>query len=95
MNIKTIESLGPILSDDARAALVDADVIIGVDIQTQREFTVFGLPPLESTVNFKKPSAMKIVRVGINGNTEGLESLSALVSALKGLQGHRTHAPNT
>ena len=84
MSTTTIESLELPLTDNVRAVLADADAIIGVDVQTQREFTVFGIPPLESTVSFKKPSAMNIVRVCIDNKTSGLETLAALVSAIKG-----------
>ena len=89
MTVRTIESLGPIPADDIRAAISDADVVIGVDIQTQREFTVFGMPPLDSSASFKKPSAMNIVRVCVDGKTAGLDALIALVSVLKGRPGHR------
>lgn len=88
MPTKTIESLGLTLTDDLRAVLANADVIIGVDVQTQCEFTVFGIPPLESTVSFKKPSAMNIVKVRIDGNASELDALAKLVSAIKGRPGN-------
>jgi hypothetical protein len=95
VDVITIESLAPALSDNARAALVEADVIIGVDAQTQQEYTVFGTPPLESTVSFKKPTAMNVVRVGIDSKSGGLEALGALVSALKGRSDRPACAANS
>jgi hypothetical protein len=84
MNAITIESLKGKLTDEARAALAQADVIIGVDSCTQCEFTVFGTPPLESTVNFKRPMAMRLVRVLVDSGSGELEQLAALVRSMKG-----------
>ncbi len=84
MDAFTIESLDAELSDEALAALAEADVVIGVDGATQREFTVFGTPPLESTVNFRKPGAMRIVRVLLNASAGELDKLMLLLRATKG-----------
>ena len=88
METITIESPGVCLADDARAALVGADVIIGVDNQTGQEFTVFGTPPLESTGSFKRLSAMRTVRVSVDRAIGELETLIAVVQAIKGLAHH-------
>lgn len=79
-----IEELVGVLSPQARTALVEADVVIGVDKSSQRQFTVFGTPPLESTVNLKKLSAMRVLRVSLDCDNEGLERLMALVRRVKG-----------
>ena len=84
MSVITIESLGPAMDDALRAALEEADVVIGVDVATEREFTIFGTPPLESTCSLKRPSAMRIVRVPLDGKIWGLEKLIAAVRAVKG-----------
>lgn len=84
MGVITFESLGPTLGDAVRAALEEADVVIGVDAATEREFTVFGTPPLESTCSLKRPSAMRVVRVPLDGKVWGLDQLIAAVRAVKG-----------
>jgi hypothetical protein len=66
-----------------RAELAAADVIIAVDARTEREFTVFGTPPLESTVSLKRPAAMRVVRVSIEATSAELQKLIALVRQIK------------
>jgi hypothetical protein len=84
MNVVQIESLVSPLTEDELAALAEADVIVGVDVFTLREFTVFGLPSLESTTSLKKPTAMRTVRVTVNCQSGELEQLLALVRVVKG-----------
>lgn len=84
MDTIPIEAVVPNPSDEARAALVRADVIIGVDTASQQEFTVYGTPPLESTMNLKKLSAMRVVRVTLDCNNQDLEKLMALVRRIRG-----------
>jgi hypothetical protein len=84
MEILVKESLGSGLGSETRAALVTADVIIGIDRTTGDEFTVFGTPALESTVSMKKPAAMQTVRVPIDCATGELEKLLTIVRSLKG-----------
>jgi hypothetical protein len=84
MDIIPIEMIVPNLTATARAALVEADVIIGVDTASQREFTVFGTPALESTMTIEQLSAMRVVRVTLDANNKELERLIALVRGVKG-----------
>ena len=63
MDSISFDELVPHVTDEARAALVAADVVIGVDRQTAREFTIYGMPSLESTTVIRQPSAMQILRV--------------------------------
>ncbi len=86
MDVISIESIDAIANAPTRAAIINADVIIGVDAPTGREFTVFGVPSLESSTSFKRPSAMRIVRVTIDCNSGDLEKLAALVRVLKACQ---------
>jgi hypothetical protein len=86
MKVLPIESLGSKLTEDARALLAEADVIIGIDLATQREFTVFGTPSLESTITMKKPSAMQVVQVPLDFNGGELEELAQLVREIKGMR---------
>ena len=84
MDVVTIETEGIELSREALAALADADVIIGVEVDTEREFTVFGTPSLESTVSLKRPAAMRVVRVPLSRSSDALSRLYALVRRVKG-----------
>jgi hypothetical protein len=87
MSLITIEAPGPRPTDRERAALAEADVITGIDVQSQREFTLFGTPPLESTATLKRPSAMRVVQVRIDGSPAALERLIKLVRDLKSADG--------
>jgi hypothetical protein len=84
MDTIPIEMIVPNLTATARSALVEADVIIGVDTASQREFTVFGTPALESTMSLKRLSAMRVVRVTLDCSNKELERLIALVRGIKG-----------
>ena len=81
-NIRS-ESVWPQLSDEARAAIARADVVIGVEGDSQREFTVFGVSSLESSVTIKKPSAVRTVRVILDRRSHALDELIALVRRVK------------
>ena len=83
MSVLTIERPTKELTDSERAALAQADIITGVDVQTEEEFTVFGTPPLESTVSMKRPAAMQIVQVRIHGKRD-LDELVELVQTVRG-----------
>lgn len=87
MSVVTIEAPGPRPSQRERATLVEADVITGIDTSTEREFTLFGTPPLESTATLKRPNAMRIVKVRIDGSPASLERIIKLVRELKGFDG--------
>jgi hypothetical protein len=84
MDVVQIDLSGSLGIDGLRQLLAEADVIIAVDAATQREFTVFGSPSLESTVSLKKPTAMRTVRVTINCRSGELEKLLESVRAVKG-----------
>ena len=89
MDMIPIEEIVPTLTAQARAALVAADVIIAVDVASQREFTLFGTPALESTMSLRRLSAMKIVRVSLDCNAKELEKLMALVRSVKGPESYQ------
>ncbi len=55
------------VSPEIRAALAQADVIVGVDPATQREFTIFGTPSFEDTVQLDTVVAMNTVRSRARG----------------------------
>ncbi len=72
------------LSPEVRAALLGADVIVGVDVATQREFTIFGTPAFEETVQLDSEVSMNTVRVELDETAGELQKLVALVRAVKG-----------
>jgi hypothetical protein len=72
------------LSPEVRAALSHADVIVGVDVATQREFTIYGTPSFEETVQLNSDVAMNTVRVELDEPAGELNKLVALVRAVKG-----------
>jgi hypothetical protein len=84
MDIIPIEAILPDPSAAARAALVAADVIIGIDKSSQREYTVFGTPALESTMTLRQLSSMRVVRVSLDCSNQELEKLMALVRRVRG-----------
>jgi hypothetical protein len=84
MDLIPIESILPEMTPAARAALAAADVIIGVDKASQRQFTVYGTPALESTATLKQLSAMRVARVSLDCDNAGLERLMAAVRRVKG-----------
>jgi hypothetical protein len=88
MNVVTIEAL---LDEscpvdrrmEARAAVLRADVIIAVDGR-EREFTIYGTPPLEETVRVGSEVALRTVRIPLTGETGQLEKVVAIVRRIKG-----------
>jgi len=89
MDNLSFDELVPTVSEKARAALVAADVVIGIDRQTEREFTVYGMPSLETTTLIRQPSAMQILRVIVDCNNQELDRLLVLVRDAKGLDSHK------
>lgn len=88
----TIDSIFPQLSSQGRAALAAADIVIAVDDRDQREFTIYGMPPLESTISMKQLSAMQVVRIPFEYDSRRLDELTALVRRVKGLDAQPTSA---
>jgi hypothetical protein len=96
MAIQTI-SLGALFDEldkaekpaECRKLLVEADVVIGLDNASGWEFTVFGTPPLEETVDARGTQALRTLRVRLDQPAGELDKLLALVKVLKGLQAHR------
>jgi hypothetical protein len=72
------------VSPEARAALAQADVILGVDRRTQREFTIFGTPSFEETVQLGQEVSMNTVRVELDDCDGELNKLATLVRSIKG-----------
>lgn len=80
------EGVGPNLSGehDPRESLATADVILGVDVMTEREFLVYGRDALEDVTEGGEPRPMVVLRVGLDQETDELEKLIALVQTTRG-----------
>jgi hypothetical protein len=72
------ESLGP------NADLLDADVILGVDVASQKQFIVYGRKALRRLVRGGPARGARVVRIALSQDTEDLPQLLALVVAHKG-----------
>lgn len=70
-------------SADYRQQLSDAEVILGVDVMSQKETIVFGLQLLEEiAANGTRP--IRVLRVALDFETDEMEHLLALVFVMKG-----------
>ena len=87
------EGTGPNLSADPRNALRDADVIIGVDVMSRREFVVYGRKSIEKLFRSGKPERLGVMYIGLDQETEELEKLIALVRVVKGHDDYRRPVP--
>lgn len=89
MDSLAFEELVPVATEPARAALVDADVVIGVDRNSRCEFTLYGMPSLESTVIINQPTAMRVLKVLLSSDRGELDRLLVAIRSIKGLDSHR------
>ena len=78
------EAYGPNLSDDPRPDLRAADIIMGVDVMSQREFIVYGRKLLERIAAGTQATEASMMRIGVDQDTDELERLLALVLTIKG-----------
>ena len=68
----------------ARELLKNAEVIIGVDVMSQREFLVYGRELLSEIGESAAPREVPVLHVELDQETRELEWLCAAVTALKG-----------
>ncbi len=83
------EELGPNESDDPREALQEAEVILAVDVMTQKEAVVFGKELLQEIASGKNAASVAMLRIGLDIETDELEKLLALVQVMKGYHDYR------
>lgn len=82
------EEQGASAGTDYRRMLARAEVILGIDVARQREFTVFGTPAMEETIRIGKQQALRTVRIELDAESDELEKLVALVRSVKGRYGY-------
>jgi hypothetical protein len=75
------EDLGP---TDRDMMLDEADVIIGVDIMSQREFIVYGRALLRLIKESGEPRDVNLMKISLDQDTAELTQLLALVRIVKG-----------
>lgn len=68
----------------ARTAIADADVIVGKDIMSEREFLIYGREFLERIVQTGQKEKAKRLVIELDQETQELEYACAAVQVLKG-----------
>ena len=86
------EAYGPNLSDDPQPDLRAADIIMGVDVMSQREFIVYGRDLLERIAVGTQATKTSIMRIGVDQDTDELQRLLALVTTIKGSHDYQRRA---
>src|SRR5262249_38520381 len=86
------DGINPNPEFDPRPALAAVEVILGVDVMTGREFLVYGRDALERVVRSGRPMPMRVLKVGLDQETDELERLIALVLITKGRHDYRSRA---
>jgi len=86
------EAYGPNLSDDPRSDLHAADIIMGVDVMSQREFIVYGRDLLERIAAGTQATEASMMRIGIDQDADELQRMIALVITIKGSHDYQRHA---
>ena len=86
------EAYGPNLSDDPRPDLRTADIIMGVDVMSQREFIVYGRDLLERIAAGTQAKETSMMRIGVDQDTDELQRLLALVITIKGSHDYQRRA---
>jgi hypothetical protein len=84
----------PNWEDDPRPMLRSADLIFGVDIMSGRQFLVFGRERLERMVRTRKAERCRVLRIGIDQETDELERLVALVQVMRGQHDYESSSPS-
>jgi len=69
---------------EVRETLKHADVIFGVDVDSEREFVVYGKEVLQRIVASNEGKMLRVARVELDQDTHELEYLLAAVRVLRG-----------
>jgi len=80
------EGLGPNLSapGDPERELREAEVIVGVDVMSERQFLVFGRDTLKRIRTSGNAEGVRMLSIALDQDTAELEKLLALVQVVKG-----------
>ena len=66
------------------AAIVQADVILGIDVITRNEFLMYGQEFLEKAAKRKRSTLAKVMRVTMRQDTDDLEKMLVLIKVVRG-----------
>lgn len=69
---------------DTRQALAAADVILGIDVMSKREFVLYGKKTLEKIARGKVGQSVSVFRIELDEDSDDLERAVALVEVVKG-----------
>jgi hypothetical protein len=88
-NVVPIEALFgeapmPSLPADPRDDLADADVVVAVDVMSQREVLVYGRETLQGVVDRGAARSLQVMYIGLDLDTDELKRLCDLVRIVKG-----------
>ena len=64
--------------------LLQADVILGLDVMSQREYVIFGKARLKRIADTGQGEDLRILRVSLDEATDDLDKLCGLVMLLRG-----------
>ena len=80
------ESLGPNLTGPVgpRELLGAADIVIAVDVMSGQQVVVHGKGRLDEIITTGASKVCRIVRIGLDVDTDELERLTALMMTIKG-----------
>jgi hypothetical protein len=67
-----------------RGLVLEADVIVGVDVVTGQEYVVYGKAALKRIADTGQAEDLGILRVGIDASADELDRLCGLVMFLRG-----------
>jgi hypothetical protein len=81
--------LRPNPAPDRRPTLHGAEVILGVDVVSGNQFLVYGREALRRDARGGVGKALRVLRVGLDQETQELELLCALVQLVKGRHEYR------
>jgi len=78
------DGISPNPEVDPRAALAEAEVVLGIDVMTRHSVVVFGRNALKAIVRTGKARVVPVLGVEIDLETDDLEKLCALMVVVKG-----------
>jgi hypothetical protein len=66
-------------------------VIFGVDVMTEHQFLVYGRDVLKEIMDTGKGRSLRVLRIGLDQETEELEKLLALVELVRGRHDYQSY----
>jgi hypothetical protein len=86
------DDINPNPESDPRPALAAADVVLGMDVDSGRQFLLYGRDTLERIVRSGRPGPQRVLLIALDQETDELERVLALLLAVKGRHDYGPHA---